>query len=71
LNVLVGCCGWAVRGGRKAYYREFPGVGVQQTLYKLPKPETIHRWRDEAPSGFVFCMKAWRGVTHLPTSPMW
>ncbi|MDT7878278.1 MAG: DUF72 domain-containing protein [Candidatus Caldarchaeales archaeon] len=46
-------------------------MGVQQTLYKLPKPETIHRWRDEAPSGFVFCMKAWRGVAHLPTSPMW
>jgi uncharacterized protein YecE (DUF72 family) len=46
-------------------------VGVQQTLYKLPKPETIHRWRDEEPSGFVFCMKAWQRVTHLSTSPMW
>jgi uncharacterized protein YecE (DUF72 family) len=71
LNVLAGCCGWAVRGGRKTYYREFPAVEVQQTFYKLPKPETLQRWRDEAPAGFIFCMKAWQGVTHPPTSPTW
>jgi uncharacterized protein YecE (DUF72 family) len=71
LRVLVGCCGWAVKGGRKAYYREFPTVEVQQTFYRLPKPETLIKWRREAPEKFVFCMKAWQGVTHPPTSPTW
>jgi len=71
MRVLVGCCGWAVRGGRKAYYRDFPTVEVQQTFYRLPKPETLRKWREEAPEGFIFCMKAWQGVTHPPTSPTW
>ncbi len=67
----MGCCGWAVKGGRRAYYREFPTVEVQQTFYKLPKPETVRKWRDEAPEGFVFCMKAWQGVSHPSSSPTW
>ena len=71
LRVYVGCCGWPVKGGRRAYYREFQTVEVQKTFYKLPKPDTLRKWRGEAPEGFVFCMKAWQGVSHPPTSPTW
>ncbi len=71
LKILVSCYGWAVRGGRNAHFREFPTVKVQQTFYKLLKPETLRGWGKEAPEGFVFCTKAWQGITHLPKSPTW
>jgi len=67
----VGCCGWCVRGGKKAYYSKFSIVEVQETFYKLPKPETASKWREAAPDDFKFCMKAWQAVTHPPTSPTW
>ncbi|MEM2192307.1 MAG: DUF72 domain-containing protein, partial [Candidatus Hadarchaeales archaeon] len=41
------------------------------TFYRLPKPETAKKWREEAPEGFIYCMKAWQAITHLPTSPTW
>jgi len=68
---FVGCCGWAVRGGRDAYFKKFRTVEVQETFYKLPRVETVKKWREEAPEGFIFCMKAWQGVSHPVTSPTW
>ena len=71
MKVRVGCCGWCVRGGKKAYFSRFEVVEVQETFYKLPKPETAARWVEQAPEGFEFCMKAWQAITHPPTSPTW
>lgn len=71
MEVRVGCCGWCVRGGKQAYFKRFGAVEVQETFYKLPRPETARRWREQAPDGFVFTMKAWQAVTHPPTSPTW
>lgn len=71
MEIRVGCCGWCVRGGKKAYYLRFPIVEVQETFYKLPKPETASRWAESAPESFRFCMKAWQAITHPPTSPTW
>ncbi|MCS6783704.1 MAG: DUF72 domain-containing protein [Candidatus Caldarchaeum sp.] len=71
MKVLVGCCGWAVKGGKKAYFDKFPVVEVQETFYKLPKVETVLSWKRNAPSGFVFCMKAWQAITHPVSSPTW
>lgn len=70
-NIHVGCCGWAVRGGKKAYYERFKCIELQDTFYKLPKLETVKRWKESAPSDFIFCMKAWQVITHPPTSPTW
>ncbi|MEM1955424.1 MAG: DUF72 domain-containing protein [Candidatus Caldarchaeum sp.] len=70
-RVLVGCCGWAVKGGRKAYFSRFPTIELQETFYRLPRLETARRWREEAPEGFVFCMKAWQAVSHPVSSPTW
>ena len=71
MRVKVGCCGFAVRGGKKAYYERFKLVEVQQTFYKLPRPQTAQRWRSQAPQDFEFTVKCWQAVTHPPTSPTW
>jgi uncharacterized protein YecE (DUF72 family) len=66
-RIKVGTCGFAMR--RPEYYRTFPVVEVQQTFYKLPRVTTGARWREGAPPGFEFTMKAWQLITHEPSSP--
>ncbi len=63
----VGCCGFPVK--RTVYYETFSVVEIQQTFYQLPRPETGRKWREEAPEGFEFTMKAWQLITHEPSSP--
>jgi uncharacterized protein YecE (DUF72 family) len=71
MEVRVGCCGWCVKGGKSAYYSRFSIIEVQETFYKLPKPETVAKWAENAPENFRFCMKGWQAVTHPPSSPTW
>ncbi|MCS6787349.1 MAG: DUF72 domain-containing protein [Thiobacillaceae bacterium] len=66
-RVHVGCCGFAM--ARAAYYARFRLVEVQQTFYQPPRPQTLERWRAEAPTDFVFTLKAWQLITHEPASP--
>lgn len=54
---------------RGAYFRRFALVEVQHTFYDPPRAETLARWREEAPQGFEFTMKAWQLITHEPASP--
>ncbi len=63
----VGCCGFPASRG--SYYALFPVVEIQQTFYEPPRPGTARRWREEAPAGFEFTLKAWQLVTHEATSP--
>lgn len=65
----VGCCGFL--GGMERYFKEFKVVEVQTTFYDLPKVETAQNWRKKAPRDFEFTVKAWQGITHLPTMPTW
>jgi uncharacterized protein YecE (DUF72 family) len=69
MRIHVGCCGWA--RGRAQYFRSFSTVEIQSTFYRLPRLETVARWREEAPEGFVYCIKAWQALTHPPQSPTW
>ena len=62
----VGLCGFTI--GAAAYYKSFDVVEVQQTFYDPPPADTLRRWRDQAPHGFEFTMKAWQVITHLGTS---
>ncbi len=64
---MVGCCGFPVARGR--YYRHLDAVEVQKTFYDLPRKETLVRWKDEAPPGFVFTVKAFQVLTHPWKSP--
>ena len=63
----VGCCGFPV--SRADYYRSFSTVELTAPFYTLPRLETAKKWRQEAPEGFVFSLKAWQLITHPSTSP--
>jgi len=56
---------------RARYFREFNVVELQSTFYQLPKLSTAFRWREEAPTGFEFTVKAWQAITHPLLSPTW
>jgi len=71
LTLSVGCCGWAVKGGREAYFRSFRLIELQSTFYKLPKIETARRWRETSPKDFEYTLKAWQAITHPLSSPTW
>jgi len=65
--VKVGCCGFAV--ARERYYKNFEVLEIQKVFYQFPRLETILKWREEAPRGFEFTLKASQLITHLPSSP--
>jgi uncharacterized protein YecE (DUF72 family) len=66
-DVKVGCCGFACTP--EAYFQALPAVEIQQTFYRLPRPETVAKWRAQAPDGFYFSLKAWQLITHDPSCP--
>ena len=77
-EVLVGTSGWSYphwRGpfyppevrpdGFLAYYAgRFDTVEVNSSFYRLPAETTVRRWRDLAPPGFTYAVKATRFITH-------
>ncbi|HEV2765486.1 MAG TPA: DUF72 domain-containing protein [Pyrinomonadaceae bacterium] len=66
-HIRVGCCGF--RSSREAYYGLLRAVEVQHTFYQPPRPATLEKWRQEAPAGFEFTLKAWQLITHQSSSP--
>jgi uncharacterized protein YecE (DUF72 family) len=43
------------------YYADHFGTAeITNSFYRLPKKETLVRWRDAVPEGFVFSVKASR-----------
>ena len=65
--IHIGTCGF--RGARPAYYEILDTVEVQHTFYEPPAIKTLEGWRNEAPEGFEFTLKAWQLITHLASSP--
>ena len=65
--VKIGCCGFASAKG--TYYKTFEVVEIQKIFYQFPRLQTVLRWREEAPKGFEFTLKAPQLITHLPSSP--
>ncbi len=63
----IGCCGFP--NAKKDYYAQFETIELQLTFYRLPKTETVRKWREEAPPGFIFTMKAFQGITHTYFTP--
>lgn len=66
-KIVVGCCGFAL--AQEKYFTGFPCVEVDSSFYNLPKLETATRWRETAPVGFQFAMRAWQVITHSADSP--
>jgi len=76
--IHVGTSGWQYASWREPFYEkrpqrlwferyasEFSTVEVNNSFYMLPKETTFERWREAAPDGFVFVVKASRYITHL------
>src|SRR5688572_6501360 len=47
------------------YARQFDTVEINNSFYRLPPPGTFAKWRDQAPRGFLYAVKASRFLTHM------
>jgi uncharacterized protein YecE (DUF72 family) len=77
-RAYVGTSGWNYKHWREAIYPRglpqkrwleqaagtFDTVEVNTSFYRIPKRETVDAWQAGTPSGFVFALKLWRGITH-------
>ena len=76
--VRIGCSGWnypewkdEFYGGKPArlwlelYAEHFDTVEVNNTFYRLPRPEAVERWVEQTPPHFLFAVKASRYLTHV------
>jgi uncharacterized protein YecE (DUF72 family) len=75
----VGTSGWVYPHWKGAFYppdlpqgqwfehytHHFATVEINNTFYRLPRESTFDRWREQAPEGFVYAVKASRYITHL------
>jgi uncharacterized protein YecE (DUF72 family) len=75
--IRVGCSGWVYKHWRgilypeglpqrlwfERYAEEFDTVEINNSFYRLPKPETFEKWREQAPPGFCYAVKANRFLT--------
>lgn len=57
--------GTAQRAWLERYATFFDTVEMNATFYRLPSKESVERWRDAVPAGFVFAVKGSRYLTHL------
>jgi uncharacterized protein YecE (DUF72 family) len=77
--IRIGCSGWNYRHWRGPFYPEtmpvrcwydhyaatFDTVELNTSFYRLPTPDTFAKWRDQAPPGFRYAVKAPRFITHM------
>lgn len=75
--IRIGCSGWNYRHWRKLFYPEglaaknwfrfyaeqFDTVEINNSFYRLPRAETFDKWREQAPPGFAYAVKANRYLT--------
>jgi uncharacterized protein YecE (DUF72 family) len=53
-----------------AYYaREFRTNELNFSYYRIPEARTLERMADKVPEGFLFAIKAYRGITHEREEP--
>jgi uncharacterized protein YecE (DUF72 family) len=52
--------------GRLAFYAaKLPAVEINNTFYRMPKPELLAGWAAQVPAGFRFALKASQRITHI------
>jgi uncharacterized protein YecE (DUF72 family) len=78
-RIHVGCSGWVYKHWRGLFYpeglpqkrwferyaEEFDTVEINASFYRLPLESTFDGWREKAPDGFRYAVKANRFITHL------
>ena len=79
MSVRIGTSGWVYQHWRGIFYprglppsewfahyaREFDTVEINNSFYRLPDAGTFDAWREQAPPGFLYAVKASRYLTHL------
>ncbi len=78
-SIHIGTSGWHYQHWRKVFYPDdlpaaewlafyqerFDSAEINNTFYRLPKPETFAAWRNTVPRTFIFAVKAGRYITHM------
>jgi uncharacterized protein YecE (DUF72 family) len=78
MEIRVGTSGYAYKEWRGSFYPEkfkpalmlgyyaarLSTVEINNTFYKLPERQTLERWAEQVPAGFVFVLKASQRITH-------
>lgn len=76
-SIRVGCSGWVYKHWRGKFYPDdlpqrswfshyaahFDTVEINNSFYRLPPPSTFDGWREQAPPGFCYAVKANRFIT--------
>ncbi len=76
-QIRIGCSGWNYKHWRERFYpkglpasrwfgfyaEHFDTVEINNSFYRLPKAETFDKWREQAPEGFCYAVKANRYLT--------
>lgn len=79
MTIRIGISGWTYAPWRGVFYPKglpqkaemsyaaatFSSIEVNGTFYGLQRPDSFMRWYAEAPSDFVFAIKAPRYITHI------
>jgi uncharacterized protein YecE (DUF72 family) len=47
------------------YSARLPTVEINNTFYRMPKPEVLAQWKETVPADFRFAIKASRRITHI------
>jgi len=77
-KIHIGCSGWIYKDWRGRFYPQdmpskkwfafyaetFDTVEINNSFYRLPPPAIFEKWRDQAPDGFCYAVKASRYLTH-------
>jgi uncharacterized protein YecE (DUF72 family) len=76
-RIHVGCSGWVYKHWRgilypealpqkrwfERYAEDFNTVEINNSFYRLPSGDTFEKWRNQAPPGFCYAVKANRYLT--------
>lgn len=79
MQTRIGTSGWVYRHWRGVFYprqlrptewlpyyvREFDTVEINNSFYRLPDATAFDAWRTQAPTDFLYAVKASRYLTHL------
>jgi uncharacterized protein YecE (DUF72 family) len=59
----------AKRDWLRFFAQEFPTCELNFSYYRIPSARTLEQMADKVPDGFLFSLKAFRGITHEREDP--
>ena len=78
MRLFVGTSGFSYKEWKGSFYPEdlpasgmlrfyaehLAAVEINNTFYRMPRPEMLAQWSEQVPAGFVFVLKASQQITH-------